>query len=193
MTPRPEIVFLLEELSAQAMLEGLVPRLVPDGIAVRYIPFEGKSDLERQLARRVQRYANPAARFIVLRDQDAADCQAVKARLAGLCKRAGRPSAVVRIACRELEAFYLADLAAVEHGMGLTGLARRQNRAKYRSPDAMTSPSAELKRLTDGAYQKVSCSRAIGPQLDPGNSRSRSFMHLVAAIRRLATELSPPP
>ena len=42
-----ELVFLLEEASAQAMLEGLLPKLLPDGMMVRYLVFEGKNDLEK--------------------------------------------------------------------------------------------------------------------------------------------------
>lgn len=38
-----EWVFFLEELSARAMLEGLLPRIVPQSVDVRYIVFEGKN------------------------------------------------------------------------------------------------------------------------------------------------------
>jgi len=34
-----ELVCLLEEPSAQAMLEGVLPRILPASIAVRYIVF----------------------------------------------------------------------------------------------------------------------------------------------------------
>ena len=40
-----ELVFLLEEASAAAMLEGLLPRLIPSDVVHRYITFEGKQDL----------------------------------------------------------------------------------------------------------------------------------------------------
>lgn len=181
-----ELVFLLEEASAQAMLEGLLPKLLLAGTPVRYLVFEGKSDLERQLVRKVRGYRNQEARFIVIRDQDShPDCTAVKVRLAGLCQEAGKPEALVRIACRELESFYLADLAAVEKGLELSGLARRQGHRKFRSPDYLGSPSNELATLTKGCYQKISGSRAIGPWLDPDNVRSDSFRNLVAGIRRL--------
>jgi len=95
----------------------------------------------------------------------------------------------VRIACRELETIYLADLRAVELATGLTGLARRQHVAKFRNPDRLGSPSAELTSLTGGAYQKVSSSRRIGEYLDLGNERSSTFRNLVRGIRRLEAEL----
>lgn len=187
-----ELVFLLEEASAQAMLEGLLPKLLLDGTTVRYLVFEGKSDLEKQLARKVKGYRNQVARFIVLRDQDSApDCTAIKAKIVSLCTSAGKPDTLVRIACRELESFYLADLAAVENGLEFTGLARHQGKQKFRSPDYLGSPSRELARLTKGRYQKVGGSRAIGPWLDPDNTRSDSFRNLVTGIRRISAGAAP--
>lgn len=41
------LVFCLEEPSARAMLEEVVPRLFPD-IQCRYIVFEGKQDLHKR-------------------------------------------------------------------------------------------------------------------------------------------------
>lgn len=188
-----ELVFLLEEASARAMLEGLLPRLpLPEGTTVRYLVFEGKSDLEKQLVRKMKGYCNPEARFIVLRDQDSApDCIDIKRKIISLCAEAGKPDTLVRIACRELESFYLADLAAVENGLGLSGLARLQVKQKFRAPDYLSSPSGELKNLTKGRYQKVCGSRAIGRWLDPHNTRSNSFRNFVTGIRRIIAVATP--
>ena len=60
-----ELVFLLEEASAAEMLKGLLPRLLPVNLTVRYITFEGKSDLEKQLVRRLRGYLVPNAQFVV--------------------------------------------------------------------------------------------------------------------------------
>lgn len=186
-----ELVCLLEEASARAMLESLLPRLLDRSITFRLIAFEGKQDLEKQLPLKVQRYQNSSARFLVLRDQDSApDCKKVKAKLQNCCRRAGRTShCVVRIACRELEAFYLADLRAVEGVTGIKGLARRQSSSKYRDPDRLDSPSREIHRLTAGAYQKVGSSRELGLLLDLDNDRSSSFKNLLGGIRKLEAQL----
>ncbi|HOW76959.1 MAG TPA: DUF4276 family protein [Candidatus Competibacteraceae bacterium] len=104
------------------------------------------------------------------------------------CINAGRPNAVIRIACCELESFYLADLAAVEQGLGITGIAKRQTHQKFRTPDRLGSPSQELKKLTKGQYQKINGSRAIGLHLDTENTRSHSFKMLVEALRRINVE-----
>ena len=74
-----ELVFLLEERSAKAMLESLLPRVLHPDVRSRMVPFEGKQDLEKQLTRKIRAYHNPLARFIVLRDQDShPDCAGLK-------------------------------------------------------------------------------------------------------------------
>lgn len=186
-----ELVFLLEEASAKAMLESLLPRILNPEIKARLIPFEGKQDLEKQMSKRMREYLNPEARFIVLRDQDSApDCKVVKARLVERCQHAGQAAkSLVRIACKELETFYLADLNAVEQGLSINKLTKHQGAAKFREPDRLGSPSKELTTLTSGRYQKVSGSRAIGKFLDVTNERSSSFKNLIRGIRRMESEL----
>lgn len=186
-----ELVFFLEEPSAKAMLETLLPRMLDQSITVRCVPFEGKQDLEKQLTRKIRAYQNQRARFIVLRDQDShPDCSAVKQRLLDLCEASGKADhCLVRIACRELETFYLADLAAVEQGLTLKGLSGLQPSRKFKSPDQLGSPSHELKTLTKGAYEKVAGSRAIGRYLGVDNARSPSFRNLIGAIRRMEDKL----
>ena len=186
-----ELVFLLEEESAKAMPLGLLPRFLDPQVQPRLMVFEGKQDLEKQMVKRLRGYMNPDARFIVLRHQDSTpDCKVVRARLLDLCAQAGREAvSLVRIACRELESFYLADLRAVEVALGLTGLLRHQTKARFRIPDRLESPSQELAKLTHRAYQKVSGSRQIGPHLDIANDRSSSFKSLITGVRRLEKEL----
>ena len=53
------LVFFLEEPSAREMLKGLIPRVLPDGIAFQYLVFEylvfeGKQDLEKNIVRRMR-------------------------------------------------------------------------------------------------------------------------------------------
>jgi hypothetical protein len=183
-----ELVFFLEEESAKALLVTLCPRLIPadSPIETRFIVFEGKQDLDRQLEQKLRGYLNRQASFIVLRDQDRADCRTVKRALVARCDRAGRPDTVVRIACRELETFYLGDLRAVELGLRIRGLLAKQNKAKFRDPDRLQSPSLELERLSGRQYQKVAGSRAIAPHLNLEMPGSRSFRHLIQAIRDAA-------
>jgi hypothetical protein len=183
-----ELVFFLEEPSAEAMLEGLLPKIIPDGITWRTIVFEGKQDMEKRIIKRLRGYLNPGARFVVLRDKDAGDCIIIKRRLYEKCVQAGKPETLIRIACHELESWYLADLAAVEKGLGLNGLARRQNQSLFRDPDQVPNSAYELQRVTEDVYQKLSGSRAIAPYLDTNNTRSHSFHAFVTGIQRLSQE-----
>ncbi|MFC4160339.1 DUF4276 family protein [Chitinimonas lacunae] len=186
-----ELVFLLEEPSARAMLESLLPRILSEEINFRLIAFEGKQDLEKQITRKIRSYLNHHARFIVLRDQDShPQCQKLKQNLLDLCHASGKGThCMVRIACRELETFYLADLQAVEQGLKIRDLASKQSSSKFRSPDYLGSPSHELKTLTKQRYEKVSGSREIGKYLKLENHRSPSFRNLIAAIYRLQRDL----
>ena len=184
------LVFLVEEPSAEQMLSAIMPRLLEvtqntDNLAYKILVFKGKSDLEKKLLRRLRGWRKPESRFVIIRDQDSGDCRLVKEKLIQLCKAAGKPDCLVRIACHELESFYLGDLAAVEAGLSVNGLGQRQRRKKYRAPDSIASPSHELKRLTEKRYQKISGSRSISPHLDLDNNKSRSFNVLIEGIRRL--------
>ena len=75
-----ELVFFLEEESARALLEQIFPLLIQPETEVRprFIVFEGKQDLEKQLVKKLRGYLNPRARFIVMRDQDQSDCRRTK-------------------------------------------------------------------------------------------------------------------
>lgn len=186
-----ELVFLLEERSAQAMLESLLPRFLSTEIKVRYIGFAGKQDLQKQMVGKIRAYVNPQARFIVVQDQDRyLDCADLKAKLLDLCAKTGRSEkCLVRIACKELEAYYLADLVAVEQALEVRGLSNKQGTEKFRNPDRLGSPSRELKQITRDQYEKVAGSRKIGKLLRLDNERSPSFRNLICAIQRMEAEL----
>ena len=179
------LVCFLEESSAREMLKGVLTRLLPNDVECTYIVFDGKQDLEKQLVRKLQNWLKPDSVFLVMRDQDAADCSSVKEQLSSLCREAGRPETLVRIACRELESFYFGDLSAVEAGLGIKSIVNQQQKAKYRIPDDIVNPSRELVKLTNGVYQKVSGSRSIGPLLSLEKNSSLSFNTLITGIRNL--------
>lgn len=174
----------------KAALEGVLPRVLPEEVAVQLIPHQGISDLERSIPIKLRgwRDADPDVRFIVVRDQENhPDCRALKARIVGLCTEAGRPDTLVRIVCHALESWFLADLVAVGIAFGTPRLARQQNRNPQRTPDNIVSPVQVLKTLVP-AFQKSTGARAIGPHLDLDNTRSPSFRAFIDGVRRLATQ-----
>lgn len=185
-----QLVFFLEELSARAFLEEFLKRILPERVTPRFVVFEGKSDLERQLVRKMRGWLEPDCRFVVLRDRDAGNCREIKQRLVDKCREAGQATALVRIACRELESWYLGDLNAVEQTLDATHAASRQSRSLFRDPDGLDNPVQELTRLAP-SYQKVAGSRALGRVLDPDHNTSHSFRAFVTGIRRIVAESQP--
>ena len=114
-----ELVFLLEEESMKALLDVLLPKMLPENTTFRCIPHEGKQDLEKSIPRKLRAWQTPGTVFIIVRDKDGADCVEIKNRLVNLCQQAGRSDSLVRIACHELESWLLGDLAAVGKAFNL--------------------------------------------------------------------------
>lgn len=177
------LVFCLEEPSAKAMLENLLPKITTRFDNFFYIVFEGKQDMEKQLVRKIKFWQKPDSQFLILRDQDSALCLEVKQQIQQLCIQAGRPDAIIRIACRELESFYIGDLMAVEKAFSLNGLHRQQGNRKFRTPDQLNNAKQELKKLTKNKYQEISGSREIAKYMDVDNNKSHSFQTLINSIK----------
>lgn len=51
------------------MLDVVVPKILPSGVTHRCIPFQGKSDLMRNIALKMRVWQKPNTVFLVLRDQ----------------------------------------------------------------------------------------------------------------------------
>lgn len=178
------LVAFLEERSAAVMLKAVATSVLPHDVELKCIIFEGKQDLERNLERKLRGWQAPDTQFVVMRDRDSEDCTLVKKRLVGICRRAGHPETLVRIACGELESFYLGDLEAISAAFGQKVSDSRK--AKFRQPDNLGNAAEELRRLTDGRYQKISGSRLIAPHLKTdGTNRSHSFNVLLSGLRRM--------
>lgn len=182
-----ELVFFLEEPSAKAFLDRFLPRILPYGINFTTIAHNGKSDLQKSLPRKLRGWQNPGAHFIILHDKDRNDCVALKEQLRDICSKA-RPDLcpTIRIACHELEAWYLGDFDALARAFPDCDVASVRGRAKYRNVDTLANAAEELEKLIP-TYQKVSGSRALGDELaDSDENTSHSFRVFVRAIRQVA-------
>lgn len=127
-------------------------------------------------------------KFCVVRDNDGADCKAVRRHLIELCRQGNRPDSVVRIACQELEAWYFGEPEVIARAYGRDDLLGIGSQERYRDPDSIVAPSFALAELLP-EFQKVSGARLMGRELGRTN-RSRSFRVLVAGIDGLAMELA---
>lgn len=177
------IVFLVEEHSLKVLLNQLIPRLFPD-LNFICLEHEGKQALEKSIPRKLRAWREPGVQFVVLRDNDGGDCRQLKTRLSTLCREAGRPDTLVRIACQELEAWYLGEPDAMAEAFERDSLRQISNKSKYRDPDIVPRPSEELTRLVP-EFQKVSGARKMGSHLSMERNVSQSFRALVHGVRRL--------
>ena len=171
------------------MLKILLPKIIPDDLTYKCIPHEGKQDLEKSIPRKLKAFPKET-KFVIIRDQDSGDCLKTKQKLFQLCQQGNRNDILIRIACHELESWFLGDLKAVENGFKLKAgkLAKLQDKVKYRKPDNISSPKQELKKLVD-IYQPISGSRAIANYLDIEINRSKSFHVFICGLKNLIGEL----
>ncbi|MBF0290452.1 MAG: DUF4276 family protein [SAR324 cluster bacterium] len=182
------LVFFLEEPSIREMLKAVLIKILPEDITVIYVVFEGKQDLEKQLPLKLKAWECPNSLFVVIRDQDSGNCLNIKNNLIRIVNSSGKSGVLVRVACHELESFYLGDLAAVSQSIGPRNIVSKQNSRKFRNPDRLANPKQELKKIAPN-YEPMTGSRAIGPHLDINNNRSTSFNKLFDGVRKL---LRPP-
>lgn len=199
------VVFLLEELSAQALLLELLPRLLPANTSFEQVVFQGKKDMLAQLAKRLKAYKQwiPADwRIVVLLDEDREDCRRLKGELEEAARDAGfttkahpgaRGQFVVlnRIAVEEMEAWFFGDVAALV--AAYPGISPHlASRAAYRDPDAIAGGTwealeRELQRAGyyPGGLPKIETARTIAPHMEPPRNTSASFQCFCSGLAAL--------
>lgn len=177
------LVFLLEGESERDFLVLMLPKVLPPEIEPHFMVFEGKQDLEKNVVPKLKRWLRPNSQFVVMRDQDSGDCHVIKEGLRKKCEEAGHPQAIVRIACRALETFFIGDWQAVADAYEKPALAANQRKAKYRKPDLLGNPADELEKALPG-YQKREGARRITPKLDLQRNQSSSFNALMRSLHQ---------
>ena len=180
------IVFMLEERSMKAFLEEFVPRLRP-GIDFLCLVHEGKHDLEKSIPIKLRAWRDPHVHFVVMRDNDNADCRALKLKLRALCRNAGRDTTLVRIVCQELEAWHLGSLDTLASAFDDPALRSLKNKSKFSNPDNLSNAAEEIVKIVP-EFRKTDGARRMGQAmpLAPKENRSRSFQVFVEGLLKLA-------
>jgi len=199
------VEFLLEEPSAEAALNQLLPRLLLDHETWHCVPHRGKDQLLLRLPGLLKSYARrlaqePSLRIVLLMDADA-NCRKIKAELEALVaaahlltktSAAGRPFYVLtRLAVSELESWFLGDREAIQ--AAYPRVHAHHFKGVRRDPDAIPDAWETLHRiLRKGGYYltskaKVEWAENIAAHLDPMRSTSASFRYFcegLAALRQ---------
>jgi hypothetical protein len=189
------IEILLEEPSAEAALQNIIPKIVNDKISFKIHVFEGKRDLIIKLPNRLRGYRRWIPDdwiIVVLIDNDNDDCFILKEKLeqiairSGLITKAhqnilGKYNIVNRIAIEELEAWFLGDKLAVNSAYPKVSIKIFNNR-RYRNPDNILGGTWEaLHRILkkSGYYRsgfpKIEVARNISRYMDINKNESKSF------------------
>lgn len=176
------LVFLLEERSMKEVLDILLPRILPEHVYFKTIAHSGKSDLQESIPRKLKAWRQPDVKFVIVQDQDSGDCVKVKELLQDLAEPSGR-EVLIRIVCRELEAWYFGDLNAVSlaYGQNVRGLA---SKSKYRCPDEIGNPKEELRKLFP-RHQQLDGARRIAVHMNIEENTSVSFQYFVSGVKKL--------
>lgn len=198
------IELLVEELSVEAALQNILPRMLPPEVTFKVHPYSGKQDLLARLPGRLagyRRWISRDLRIVILIDQDNADCRALKRRLdnlvagAGLESKSGAHGGIFqvlnRLAIEELEAWFFGDPQAFCTAYPRIPI-RSLQRAAYRIPDAIAGGTAEaLERILQryryyrSGMPKIEVARSISAYMDPERNRSKSFQVFRAGILQL--------
>jgi hypothetical protein len=181
-----DLIFLLEEESMRAVLEVILPKLTNK--TFRCIAHQGKQDLAQSIPRKLKVFQNinPETKFIIVHDQDSHDCVKLKNELKKLCSEVEQKNVLIRIVCRELESWFLGDLAAVEKAYELqpNRLRKQQNKNKFRNPDRLNCAKQELKSLVQEYYQ-LHHAKKIAPHLSITDNCSHSFCVFIEGIQKI--------
>jgi hypothetical protein len=190
---------LLEELSAEAALNNLLPKLIPNEHTWNLHVFNGKTDLLDSLEGILKAYSKwitAEFRIVILVDRDHDDCLALKSNLntkatdAGLVIKSNAiPFQVLnRIAIEELEAWFLGDPNAIRAAYPKVA-AHFEKKAAFRDCDAIKGGTWEaLERLLKGAgyyssgLPKIETARMISTYMNPAENRSESFRAFVEGL-----------
>lgn len=198
------IEFLVEEPSAEAALNNLVPKLMGEDISFNIHVFQGKQGLLKNLPKRLRGYRRwlPDDWYIVvLIDKDQEDCTKLKKRLEeiahneGFITRSnaghdGKFQVINRIAIEELESWFFGDVTALE--ITYPRIPRFLNKKrKFRNPDTIRNTAETLEGVLRGAgyyrggLPKIEVARRVSLHMEPRRNISKSFQIFCGALHNL--------
>ncbi len=188
-----KLEILVEELSMEAALRLIVPKIIGD-LSFDVYPYQGKGDLLKKLPDRLRGYAAwmpEGYRIVVVVDRDDAGCEDLKQQLekaasdAGLVTKTQAKGSVYqvvnRLAIEELEAWYFGDWEAVL--AAYPGVNPNiPHKAGYRDSDAVPGGTWEaFERVLQKAryfktgLRKIEAARTVAQYKDPNRNSSQSF------------------
>lgn len=186
---------LVEEPSAEAALQNIIPKIVGDDISFRIIVHQGKKDLLKSITPKLRAYAKwitDEIKIVVLLDLDRDNCTQLKAKLNRIAEEAGLKiktsigelssdfQILNRIAIEELEAWFFGDKDALRSAYSKIN-PNELNKPRFANPDAITDTWEELEKLLQkfryypGGLNKIQNARLVSELMDIDSNSSNSF------------------
>jgi hypothetical protein len=201
-----QLEVLVEEPSAKAALDRLLPKIIQGKTRFAIRNFGSKYKLLKELSKRLAGYAKQIQRgenlrILVLVDQDSDDCMALKQKLEnfalerGLATKShpdvqGRFVVVNRVVVEELESWFIGDPEALRRAF--PKLPPAKNKGIFAKPDNQNGKAWEslhrfLKKhgIYKNNYPKIEAATKISPFLDLKRNRSPSFQQFLVGIEAL--------
>ncbi len=199
------VYLFVEEPSAEAALNTLIPRIVGQEHTFQVLTFPGKQALLKRLPSRLPGYRwvadSDECKLAVVLDRDHDDCRTLKRRLETMVRRAGLTTkrrskkvdpfdVVIRIVVPHLEAWILGDVPALCAAYPKIS-PHLATRPRLRDPDAVGDVWRVLEReLQRHGYfgsglAKIEFARTVAHHMNPERNRSASFRCFRDGLRAL--------
>jgi len=183
------IFFLLEEESMKLTLKNLLVKIVHDE-PYKLISHNGKMDLQASIPKIVPTLSkNINAKIVIVQDQDYHDCIDLKTKLLDLSQNA-HCSILIRIACKELESWFLGDMKAIGKAFPKFKPDKYFNKKKFRNIDDIQKPSMILKKIIPELRKyeiipKRKLAESISVHMDLHDNKSLSFIRFISGLKKL--------
>jgi len=183
------IFFLLEEETMRLLLNNILDKIIPDK-QYKMIPFHGKMDLQASIPKIVPTLSKHLnAKIVIVHDQDNHNCLELKKKLLNLSKHSCCPI-LVRIACKELESWFLGDMKAIEKAFPKFKSKQYYNKKKFRNVDHIQKPSIILKKLIPelknfDVIPKRKIAENISVYMDVNDNKSPSFNQFLSGVQKI--------
>lgn len=181
-----------EEVSIKNVFDIILPKILPGNISFSIYKHQGKRDLEQAIEKTIPSISKiPDSKILIVRDQDNDDCKTIKKHIVDLIDSHCCCKYFVRIVCRELESWFLGDLAAIEKAYNRFKATKYLHKVKLRNVDRIVAPHKYLLEIIPEysgkeTLPKIETSSKIAPFMNIEHNKSRSFYHTICAIKKLA-------
>lgn len=186
-----KLYIFTEESSAEICFKSVLSQAIPSSQSFKIFAHRGREDLKQALRKALPVISREqGAKILITIDQDKHDCKTLKKELQEIIRGNCQCPNKIRIVCKELESWFLGDLAAISKAYPRFKPEKYHNKSEMRNVDEIEQPSKKLIKMlteTNGGKcpSKGELSQRISPHLNVSLNTSTSFQQTIQAIKIL--------